>query len=315
MNHEQDILYPVTIIMSTYNGTKYLKEQLDSLLNQQGVSINLFVRDDGSKDDTIKLLNLYADKFNSMKIIPEDNIGATASFHRAAKLAFEDVETEYYAFCDQDDIWLSDKLLSGIRIIGKEKRNRPNLYFSNLMMVDNSGNLLGNLLDDRVVSCKRYNALASIGTYGCTCVFNRSALEMFCRLDESKNYIYHDNWLYSVCVFLGSAFYDKESHIRYRQTGENVSGNKKIGVAVWVGRLKTLFRLKSDKRIYESIAKELLANFDKELQPDDKEFLTCVANYRNSFKEKWKLLISKRMRTSSVSKNVCIIGRIILGRL
>lgn len=307
--------YLVTVIMSTYNGHEYIEQQLESLLIQQGVRINLFVRDDGSKDNTIELIKLYSNKFNSLTIISEANIGATASFHRAAKLSLNSEITEYYAFCDQDDIWLEDKLITGIRKISHLDNKYPNLYFSNLMMMNNDGDLLGTLLDNSLVSCSSYNALAAIYAYGCTCVFNRSALEKFCCLPEANRYIYHDNWMYSICCFMGTVFYDQNSYMRYRQTGSNVSGEKKTGLSIWIQRLSKLFNLSEDKRIYESIAQNLVDSFQNQLNREDYIFLKRICNYRSSCKDKVYLLITKRMKTNRYTKNACIIGRILLNRL
>lgn len=316
MSKIHNIQYKVTVIMSTYNGHKYIKEQLDSLIKQKDVLINLFIRDDGSSDDTVSIVKSYAEKFNDLKVIQEKNIGATASFHRAARLALNvGEETDYYAFCDQDDIWQEKKLITAINIISKKDGNKPNLYFSNLMMMNNNGELQGLLLNNDLVSDSRYNALAAIYTYGCTCVFNRTALEKFCCLDEKLNYIYHDNWLYSICSFLGNVWYDSESYLLYRQTGENVSGQKKTGISVWGQRFLKIFKLSEDKRIYESIALGLLLSFEKELLPEDIILLNQIKNYRHSIVDKMALITSKRMKTSNISKNLCIIGRIILGRL
>lgn len=305
----------LTVLMSTYNGSKYIEQQLESLINQVGVIINLIVRDDGSQDNTVSILEKYKSKFNTLTIYAEKNVGATASFYKLLKYALSAKKTEYYAYCDQDDIWLENKLIVGIKNIENFDKSKPNLYFSNLMMMNNDGQLLGMLLDDKAISCNRSNALASIGTYGCTCIFNHVALEKISALNEVSHYIYHDNWTYSVCVFLGNVYYDSNSYIRYRQTGQNVSGTKKTGIANWINRISKLFKLKEDKRIYESIAFNLKELFDDELSDDDRVLLNQICTYRENFKNKVKLVFSKKMRTDRFSKNVCIIGRILLGVL
>ena len=306
----------VTVIMSTYNGQKNIIEQLESLLNQRDVKINLLIRDDGSNDDTVSIINSYVDKFNKLVVICENNIGATLSFHRAAELALKKCEeTDYYAFCDQDDIWLDDKLITGIKAISNDSYKKPNLYFSNLMMMNNNKELIGMLIDDNLVSVSKSNALAAIYTYGCTCIFNRVALEKFCELNKELRYIYHDNWMYAVCIFLGSGHYDNDAHIRYRQTGENVSGEKKQGIKLWIHRFQLLFKFKEEKRIYESISKGLLECFVNEMDADDVCFLNLICNYRNNLYAKIKLLFSNKMKTKSLQKNICIFGRILTNRL
>ena len=141
------------------------------------------------------------------------------------------------------------------------------------------------------------------------------ALEKFCKLPVAENYIYHDNWMYSVCCFLGSVCYDTESKIKYRQTGKNVSGKKKTGLAIWKQRLKKLYNLSDDMRIYESIAKNLSQCFSNEIKPSDLQYLKRIMEYRKNLGYKLYLLVSKRMKTRSVSKNICIKGRILINKL
>lgn len=307
--------YVVTIIMSTYNGDKYIKEQLDSLLVQEDVIINLLIRDDGSTDNTISVAELYRNKFNHFKIIKGTNVGATESFFYAAKFAlYDEFKADFYAFCDQDDIWLPNKLITAIQKIYKKNMNSPVLFFSNLMMMNEKGELIGKLLDDTIVSCDKYNAMAAIYTYGCTCVFNGAALEKFCCLQEQRK-IFHDNWLYAVCVFLGETIYDEYPYIYYRQTGKNVSGDKKSGMALWTQRVKKIFNPINDEHIYENIAINLIKYFQDEIDIDDRVLLEHILNYRKNFRDKLFLLLSKRMKTKKMSKNICIKGRILLNRL
>ena len=173
-NREETI---VTVIMSTYNGSSYLASQLESLLVQKDVAIRLFVRDVGSSDDTVQILQQYAHRFLSLDIVEGENLGATESFHVASQLALEKNDpADYYAFCDQDDIWLENKLSIAVNQLSKIASDKPLLYFSNLMMVNNQMEKLGYLLDNEAVSYQRMDALAAISTYGCTCVFNRQTL-------------------------------------------------------------------------------------------------------------------------------------------
>lgn len=307
--------YSVTVIMSTYNGEEYIVEQLNSLMRQINISIYLLVRDDGSSDNTVNIIKKYQSVFAGMIIFEENNIGATKSFHRAAKLAYENFQTDYYSFCDQDDIWEDEKLIKAIKELEKTDSYRPAMYFSNLMMVNNSKEKLGMLLDDSIVSKSRKNPMAAIYTYGCTCVFNSIALNKFICLKDRYQYIYHDNWLYSICVFLGTVIYDNKSYILYRQTGKNVSGEKKTGIMEWLNRMIKLKYLSGDKRIYESIAINLLAEFINDLYNEDIILLKEISNYRFKLSDKFKLIFNKRMYTKKLSKNICILGRICINRL
>lgn len=306
----------VCVMMSTYNGEKWLGNQLDSVLKQKDVKIHLIIRDDGSTDNTISILNDYQNKYDNIDIYSEENLGAEGSFYKLAKLGIESTEFEYYAFCDQDDIWMPDKLITAVKRLSELDINEPNLYFSNLMMVQQDGKTkIGKLLNANAISVNSNNALASIGTYGCTCVFNRVALEKFCKIRKEHEYVFHDNWIYSICVFCGQVVYDDDPHIYYRQTGENASGKKKNGIYVWKQRIITAFNIGNDLHVYEAIADEMLFNFFDELNEDDQELLIEMCNYRNNFRFYLKLIFTRRMKTKSLSKNICIIGRTILKAL
>lgn len=94
----------VIVLMSTYNGEKYLKEQIDSILNQVKVEVFLMIRDDGSSDNTIAILKEYERQNRNIKIIKGKNIGVGNSF---MQLLYNSAEAEYYAFADQDDVWVA----------------------------------------------------------------------------------------------------------------------------------------------------------------------------------------------------------------
>ena len=123
----------VQVIMSSYNGEKFIKKQIDSILNQQNVEVSLLIRDDGSKDGTIEILRDYENR-GLIKVIYGKNIGPTASF---LKLIDECDNADYYSFSDQDDVWLEDKLSTAVKILEENSVNkRPLLYCSALQRVD-----------------------------------------------------------------------------------------------------------------------------------------------------------------------------------
>ena len=101
-------MYTVQVLLSTYNGEAYIKEQLDSILNQEGVSVRLLVRDDGSTDSTKDILRAYGALHKNIRYIYGENAGVTASFFRLFELSDETVD--FYALADQDDVWDADKL-------------------------------------------------------------------------------------------------------------------------------------------------------------------------------------------------------------
>ena len=125
----------VTVLMSTYNGKRFLKEQIESILNQSGVEVTLVIRDDGSSDGTKEILKEYG-RLDNVKVLFGENEGPAMSFMSLVRGA--EMETEYLAYADQDDIWLPEKLKEAVSAIG-HRRERAVLYCSNQTVADEEG--------------------------------------------------------------------------------------------------------------------------------------------------------------------------------
>ena len=128
----------VAVIMSTYNGEKYLGEQIDSILNQKDLEVTLFVRDDGSSDGTKNILEKYARDNGKIHINFGVNAGVGNSFMNALYSVPDTFD--YYAFADQDDIWLENKLFQAVKALQESGKM---LYASNQENTDKDGNSLG----------------------------------------------------------------------------------------------------------------------------------------------------------------------------
>ena len=129
-------MYKVAVLLSTYNGSKYIKEQIDSILSQEGVNIDIYIRDDGSTDETVNIIYEY--KSNNIFLTEGKNIGVGNSF---MELLYSVPEIyDYYAFADQDDIWSEKKTRIAIEVLQKNKKH---LYASNQELIDKSGKSLG----------------------------------------------------------------------------------------------------------------------------------------------------------------------------
>ena len=303
----------VAVLMSTYNGERYLREQMDSVLSQQGVDVKIIVRDDGSNDNTLNILKSYSETHRNLTILQERNCGAEMSFHRLCQYANENVDADYYAFCDQDDVWQLEKLSKAIDKLSLLENNVPNLYFSNLMMVDSDLHEIHNLFSDDEVKISKQMALIQIFTYGCACVFNRPAIEAYCKANFSRE-LAHDNWIYVLSMFLGNVIYDNQSYVLYRQHGTNLSGQKATGVKLAYNRIKraTKGHWGHDFELYSSM---LLRSFSNRLQQEDVRYISRIANYRKSFLNKFSLLCSPSYRTGYISKDFAIMIRILTNRL
>ena len=215
----------VAVLMSTYNGSEYIQEQIESILKQEKVDVQLIVRDDGSNDDTLKIISAYKDT-GKIRIIEGSNKGPVLSFMELIGEA--DLSAEYYAFADQDDIWLPDKLFRAVRMIGQTGKSCV-LYASNQTVADQNGNALN----------KRYqtdppvdllNIIDSNWLAGCTMVFDRNLLHVLQKHQPDSNFVQtrmHDTWVAAVAACIGTIVYDDESKMLYRQHSNNVVGSKK----------------------------------------------------------------------------------------
>jgi glycosyltransferase involved in cell wall biosynthesis len=208
--------------MSTYNAQQYLRVQLNSLLAQTYKDIQIVVRDDGSKDDTVRILAEYARRHENITYYAGSNLGAIASFWNLMKRV-ELQEWGYLAFCDQDDYWLSTKVERAVtHLKSNDDAGSPLLYCSKTQLVDADLKPLANEINKEITPDYR-NALIENVVTGCTTVLNR---EMY-RIALSyipKYCIMHDWWLYLVATCFGQVIYDEKPSILYRQHGGNVMG-------------------------------------------------------------------------------------------
>lgn len=215
--------YSIAVIMSTYNGELFLKQQLDSILGQENVKLDIFIRDDGSMDATQTILSDYCYKYSNIHVECGTNEGAANSFMDC--LYSVNQYFDYYAFSDQDDVWLPGKLAEAIKILRSTKKN---LYCSNQMCVNKELAPLG-LRFDSVPGYDVLDTLTDSKISGCTFVFTNKLKEFICLTEHrpSSNFLkcrIHDVWIAEISALREDTIYDKNSYILYRQHENNVIG-------------------------------------------------------------------------------------------
>lgn len=215
----------VQVLISTYNGEKYISEQLDSILRQDYKYIDILIRDDGSTDDTVQIISK---KILSHSTIPiqfyvGENIGVINSFFDLLETASEDAS--YYALCDQDDIWLKKKLSTAVSKLIDIPENVPAIYCSRAELVDENLNTLGYWPSIPKRNLDFSNALVQNIAVGCTIVLNKAAMNLILKcLPDTKKIIMHDWWIYLCTSAFGRVLYDRNTLIKYRQHDSNVMG-------------------------------------------------------------------------------------------
>lgn len=288
----------IAVLMSAYNGEKYIREQIDSILNQEGnFKLKLIIRDDGSTDTTCDILDEYAEKGDVVWYRGE-NLRSAKSF---IDLLYKNTGYDFYAFADQDDVWNPDKLKCGIDAIGNN--NNPCLYFSNAVYVDEALQPMGGTTYHRELKYDFYSAILYPCYLGCTMVFNNSLAEIVQKANIPDVVQMHDSFLARVCVSVGGTItYDSATHILYRQHSDNVIGatvGKKDAIR---RRLKDIFN--ADAIGIEAQINEILKLYIDRISDEKREFLNAVAGYKKSFGSRLHLAMDKR--PSYMSKNIHI---------
>ena len=303
------------VMLSSYNGENYIKEQIDSILQQQGVDVQLYIRDDGSKDNTIEIVEKLMMVNSRIHLLKEENVGVTASFKRLAEYIYmRDFDCQFYAFADQDDVWISDKLQIAIELLKKKQQQEPVLYYSNLKVVTNDLEYIFDRFDTAYVHNSKESMLAEINVLGCTCVFNKSLLAEFAQSVFDMK-IPHDAWIALQAMFLGECIYDSSAHILYRQHGNNESGQVVKGYQKLQSYLHKISQVKNMKRDYELFAVEFFKNYGDIINASDKIKFLMLAEYRKSIKYRLKLLFTFSINSHHFLKEVSRRIRVIYGNL
>ena len=220
----------VAILMGTKNGERFLAEQLDSLVAQTHQNWVLYVNDDGSSDNTLEILNHYQAQWPVGKLIIKEGpaCGFCANFLSMA--CDPNIRADYYAFCDQDDVWLANKLEMAVGNIVAHQIHRhetlPYLYCGRTTYVSEKLTPIG-ISPLFVFPAKFRNALVQSIAGGNTMVFNQEtklALERAGVVDVPS----HDWWLYLlVSAIGGEVYYDRTPQILYRQHDDSIVGENR----------------------------------------------------------------------------------------
>lgn len=208
----------VQILMSTYNGEEYIREQLDSILGQSYPNVDILIRDDGSSDDTFVILKEYEERHPGIRAYQGENLGVNRSFFELLKQS--DKNAAYIGFCDQDDYWLPEKVEKAVEQL--RHMEGPALYCGAKTLVDENREILKSQQNPHVRPGFGNAVIESICS-GCTLLMNRELASIITeRLPEDV--IHHDWWCYMAATYLGSMYYDENSYIYYRQHAGNEVG-------------------------------------------------------------------------------------------
>ena len=299
----------VVICMSTYNGEKYVTKQIESLLNQTYKNLEIYVRDDGSKDGTIKILEEY-DKNGKIHFIKGKNVGVVNSFYECLQIAYK-TNAEFFAYCDQDDEWHEDKIEKAIEKLSKEKQDIPLIYFSEFNYCDESLNFTSKSnLNKKGASFE--NSLVECISFGIVEVFNKNLADKVLK-SGTENVCFHDWWAYMIAAGLGKVLYDDFAMVEYRRTGSNVSPSGKAGLSLQIYRIKKFLLGGYFKNVREQ-TNTFKNKFYSELDEKNKKVLDLFTLKYNFIKSIKKLTYPKMFRQSIADEIMCRI-LFLFGRL
>ena len=221
----------VAILLATYNGSRFIDEQLSSIINQSFTNWIVYISDDGSTDNTVDIINKYIEEYPSKFILCNSE-----TKHRGAAINFllllKNVSAKYYMFCDQDDVWLPNKIedsLSVLRRLEILSPATPILVHTDLMVVNAELNIISTSMWDYIDIRKcigkfEYYKLYNVAT-GCTMLFNHSVKSILPDIADNQDILMHDYYiLLHILKNNGVIHAVPTSTVLYRQHGNNTLG-------------------------------------------------------------------------------------------
>ena len=244
----------IAILMATYNGERFLSEQIESILAQSCQDWVLFIRDDGSADGTLAIIDRYCYAYPGQikkLVLPAEKQGSTFNFAALHKYVRDNYSFSYYMFSDQDDVWLKDKIELTLRAMKKaENGGGPTLVHTDLKVVDENLNVLGE-------SFFKYRALkpeikdinhllVQNNATGCTMMWNKALDDIVGDTLLAEGVFQHDWWLTLTACCFGKIVLVSVATVLYRQHGGNTIGATKVNSFRFI--VKRMYNLDHVKR-------------------------------------------------------------------
>ncbi|MGN1299292.1 MAG: glycosyltransferase family 2 protein [Candidatus Scatovivens sp.] len=310
----------IDILMATYNGEKYIKKQIDSIISQTYSNFNLIISDDASSDNTLNILKEYEDKDKRIKIFRQDkNLGVVSNF----EFLLSKVKSEFFMFADQDDIWKENKIKLSIN---KLKEEDADLVYTDLKVVDENLNEISNSywklkgFQNKVYKYNNFESLY-LNNYitGCTIVCKSKWIKEILPFPKSSEFIIHDYWLALIVSMNGKISYLKEPTIKYRQHNKNSIGSKRKSNEINnFDEIRKLF-IKVKKEHFEIFIennKKFSENY-KKLNKKSLEYFKMLENKKYINFKKWNLFFKLYKYENFIYKweNFIILNIPVLGRI
>lgn len=300
----------VQVLLSTYNGEKFVEQQIDSILSQTYPETTLLIRDDGSTDNTLYILKKFETMYpDRARVISESNIGVIKSFF--ALLNQSDERADYFCFCDQDDVWLPEKITRAVDQLNGTQG--PAMIFTATQMTDSDLKPLKVWPSKPAREPSFYNALIQNIAVGATITLNKEARDLLCRKKvQLEHVLMHDWWAYICVSALGKVYFDSEPSILYRQHANNVVGGETV---IWdtLKRKWRSFQKHKGKRLLYNQAKEFHRIFASELDYRKREQLELFIGERSSMSQRFRFLKQSKLYRQSFLEQTLFRFLILIG--
>ena len=301
----------ISILMATYNGEKYLKEQIDSLLSQTFSDFTLWISDDVSTDVTWDILTTYAQQYPEKINISQRERNSGSPWPNFLDLMIS-IKDDYIMLCDQDDVWLPDKIEKTLKKMQEMEKaygsDMPILVHTDLIVVDQDLQTLNASYKHAMNSdfCRTgFNQVLIQNTVtGCTAMYNRALGAL---LDAKPQYcVMHDWWLKLVASAFGKIGHLDDKTIFYRQHGKNEVGAKDVRrLSYKINRLLNGGSIKEAIRITYPQAESFLTVYSKRLTDEQKSIIRKYCSISQLGKwGRWRTIRELKSLKSGISRNI-----------
>lgn len=276
----------VSIIIATYNGEKYIGQQIDSILKSSYQDFEIYICDDGSQDRTMDILRKYEENYPDKIHVKqnENNLGVTLNFLKAICRTTSD----YVMLCDQDDIWKIDKIAMTLKRMrhmeSQLDKKLPIAVFTDAKVVDAGLNTI----EDSFFKASHLNPrktdlphlLMENKLIGCTIMINASLRRVIQGFNLPVHAKLHDGWIGLIASSIGKIGYIDETTLLYRQHGNNVVGNQTF-ISYIKDRISSLKKQKESLHILQRQAQEFLYLYGSIINEENKTIISRFANLSN----------------------------------
>jgi glycosyltransferase involved in cell wall biosynthesis len=252
------------VILPSYNGEKFLEQQIESILNQQDVEVRIFIRDDCSTDGTKAILKNYESRISLE--YGDSNLGTYLSLHRMLTMSDS---SEYVAFADQDDTWERNHLIEAFKYLEKSPVSIPALYFPQYRYIDGDGKILGIRPPRHHVGIS--NALVENPAIGCGVVLNNPAVQLLRNINPCT-FLHMDQQAYFCISLMGEIHQGNQVTVNYRIHASNQVGIPRNKLRQFVDSA-TSRRLRTARFEQEHLYRQLKSQLEPKIQIDlDRHF-------------------------------------------